>query len=95
MKTRQDYLDGKISHREYYGQFVTDSIKKTVLQFIGRKKIVLSQDDSFNDIPLARWDDLPTLAPSGLLMHEAGDYLTLAGKVCIYKEAARQIKETV
>lgn len=92
MKTRKEYMDGIVSHREYYGQFVTEEVKKTLLRLIGKKEILSSQDEHFNDIPIAKWDALP--APNVKdKMKLTGDYLTLAGSVCIYKEAAKQIKD--
>ena len=83
MFTRKDYLDDKCSHREYYGQFVTNSHKALVKSF---------NVDGSNKTPLYVWDGLPfiTLAIS---MGSVGDSPTLAGKVCIFKEACRQTKE--
>ena len=93
---RKDYLDGKCTHREYYGQFVDGSIRETVLHRIGGAEYLrekLFTDDNLNNIPLVRWDNLPGPMGINAKMAEAGDYLTLSGKVCIYKEAARQIAE--
>ena len=56
--TRKDYLAKRCSHREYYGQFVNDGVKGVVLRSIGRKAILASTDENFNDIPLHRWDSL-------------------------------------
>jgi len=92
MKTRQEYLEGKVSHREYHAQFVNETIKQNVLNHIGLDKLMKSKDEHLNDIPLAIWDAIPVYNVSPL-MKEAGDYLTLAGKVCICKEAAKQIIE--
>ena len=93
MKTRQQYLNGECSHREYYSQFVGESIIKLVENGIGIKTILASTDPHLNDIPLKKWD---VLAEHFKYMHlklkEAGDYLTLAGSVCILKEAAKQIR---
>lgn len=94
--TRQDYLDGKCTHREYYSQFVTNGIKNSVLSSFG-DELFSSKDEHFNDIKLTRWDMLANYAVRGNgvseKMKERGDYLTLAGSVCILKEAAKQIKE--
>lgn len=98
---------GTEGHREYYAQFVTEDIKQKVLAKIGRKAILSSTDPYFNDIGLAEWDALFGVhngrmgsdikprcsAEVDRLMREMGDYPTLAGLVCIAKEAARQIKE--
>lgn len=92
--TRKQYLNGECTHREYYAQFVTEYIKETVLNQIGLDKILASTGDSLNDIPLSNWDMMRQL-PRSTFDHlkESGDYMTLAGKVCICKEAAKQIKE--
>ena len=106
--TRQESMkDG--NHREYYSQFVTEGTKQTVLQVIGLNKILKSKDRHLNDIPLNLWDNCAGFVHSkgcgGITqvslvsasldtkMREQGDYPTLAGLVCICKEAAKQIQE--
>jgi hypothetical protein len=100
--TRKEYLaannsasDTMAVHRAYYGQFVDAGILRTVSNFIGRSAIINSRDEWFNDIPLRRWDAVLIPIPARIddKMRELGDYPTLAGAVCIAKEAARQIKE--
>ena len=95
MKTlkRKDYLDGKVSHEDYYGQFVNDNVKRIVLSYIKLEDIKNSTDEHMNDIPLCKWDQIK-FNNCGITkkMEEAGDYLTLAGIVCIAKYAARMIK---
>lgn len=95
--TRLQYLNGDCSHSDYYSQFVTPSLRESVKNWIGEKDIMNSQNEHFNDIPLARWDGFQQVVasiPFGISakMKELGDSLTLAGTVCIAKEAARQIK---
>ncbi len=96
MKTRQDYMAGKCTHREYYAQFVTPDIKQIVKQRIGLDAIQRSADPNLNDIPLGKWD-VATGFPNRVLGHrqlkEAGDNCTLSSGVCILKEAARQLAE--
>jgi hypothetical protein len=94
MYTRNDYLEKRCSHREYYGQFVSAAILRTVRVSVGEYRIKNSTDPHFNDIPLSIWDNVLTLAPCYLTkaMREAGDNPTLAGLVCVAKEAARQIR---
>lgn len=95
MHSRQDYLDHKCTHREYYAQFVTPEIVSLVEHRIGRMDILTSRDEHFNDIPLNRWDNLQweiTCHIDGPL-RKAGDFPTLSGCVCTAKEAARQIAE--
>jgi hypothetical protein len=93
MLTRTDYLEGKCTHSEYYAQFVTPAYKSRVLNFIGKEKIKGSTDPNFSNVPLFQWDNIASPIPytASQLMKEAGDYPTLAGCVCILKEAARQI----
>ena len=94
MKTRSEYMNGNITHEEYYSQFVTQHMVKLVAYEIGVKNIINSKDEHLNDIPLKRWDQMVY----GISTHElkeklkdAGDFLTLAGGVCILKQAAYQI----
>lgn len=90
--TRQDYLNNRCTHAEYYDQFVTDYHVQHVGKSVGVAKIKNSTNEHFNDIPLATWDMI-RLAP-GIVetMKSAGDGLTLAEQVCINKAAARRIK---
>lgn len=92
MFTRTQYLDRECSLTAYYSQFVTDATKRVVKSYIGLRKLKNSTDEHFNDIPLQTWDSLP-IAYNRQAMESCGDYLTLAGHVCIMKEAARQILE--
>jgi hypothetical protein len=93
MITRKDYLEGRATHSEYYGQFV--SAMHFAILNLEHEKIKNSTDKHFNDIPLEFWQQLALPAPTytARKMKEAGDYVTLAGAVCILKEAARQLKE--
>lgn len=95
MHTRQDYLNKKCSHEEYYRQFVTQGIKNAVLQTIGIERLLASKDPNLNDIPLHMWDNLMSSVQREFTittkMKEAGDLLTLSGVVCITKTAAHQI----
>ena len=97
MKTRQQYLSGECNHREYYAQFVDDNARRVVEQAIGKDKILQSIDPSFNDIPLSKWNSVGMhhlrTSERSAQMKACGDYMTLAGLVCIAKEAARQIKD--
>lgn len=92
--TREQRLNDECTHREYNAQFVTEMTKETVLHHIGLEAIIASTDDAMNDIELSKWDWLPQL-PKATFDHlkRLGDSMTLAGKVCIYKEAAKQLKE--
>jgi len=56
MIDRKDYLSGKVSHREWYAQFVTSETINRVSLIIGKDRIKASIDPYFNDIPLYEWD---------------------------------------
>jgi hypothetical protein len=94
--TRRDYVYLKeCSYREYYGQFVTDPIREAVANAIGRERICESTDPFFNDIPLARWDDLPWFYSVDRVIAGANGTggVSPSDKVCVMKEAAQQIRE--
>lgn len=95
MKTRKEYLNNECTHSEYYGQFVTNSIKSLVKQQFGIQVLrdSYASDEHLNNIPLVKWDVIAPLVTSGGKMKDCGDYLTLSGQVCILKEAARQLIE--
>ena len=98
MKTRTQYLNGEISHFDYYSQFVDGRVKNIVRARLKRAgylenlKEKFSEDKNLNNIPLHIWDScsqpLNTSEVAGK-MREAGDYLTLSGIVCIAKTAAQ------
>ena len=92
--TRKQYMEGECTHDQYYDQFVTQDLKNTVLRSIPEKQIVMSRDESFNDIPLRSWDWLARLNPvEPKKFKELGDFTTMAGQICALKAAARQIRE--
>lgn len=93
MYTRQDYLNNNCTHQEYYNQFVDDDIKKIVLNYFGYSKIKKSyaEDKNLNNIPLQSWDNLAIRLNFREEFKKYGDFESLAGKVCILKNAARQI----
>lgn len=101
--TRKEYIeapytndaDATARHRAYYGQFVTPGVRAMVLRAIGEAALLASKDPHFNDIPLKWRDALMPVWPFKLAkaVRAQGDYPTLAGAVCIAKEAARQIVE--
>jgi hypothetical protein len=96
MKTRQDYLNGNCTHSEYYAQFVRESMKNAIGRNIGveRLKQAFKEDQNLNTIPLAIWDNM-SHSISFPDMKDYGEFRTLAGSVCILKEAARQLCESL
>lgn len=93
--TRESYVKGKITHEEYYSQFVTPEIRQAVADRFNVKRLQ-EAGEHFNGIPIAQWDNL------GLSFHHAlrdefkerGDGLSISGVLCVLKVAARQIVET-
>lgn len=71
---------------------MTDATKRIVQMYIGVEKLKNSTNEHFNDIPLKTWDALP-IVYNRPAMESCGDYLTIAGHVCIMKEAALQLIE--
>lgn len=89
--TYNDYMNKACTHRQYYAQFVSCDTIDSVVRRIGADRIIASTDEYFNDIPLAEWDRLGfSMACS---FASRGVSSTLASKVCVAKEAARQYKE--
>jgi hypothetical protein len=94
--TRQQYLDGESTHREFYAQFVTEGVRRAVAKHFGIERLKqASSDPHLNSIPLAEWDGVAHWAVPSVFtkMKACGDALTLAGSVCILKEAAKQCIE--
>lgn len=96
--SRKDYEEKSSENsRQYWNQFVNDSIINIVRSSIGGDNIKNSVDQHFNDIPLQKWD---VLAPSinqcvsRKLLKDTGESLALSTSVCIAKAAARKIKES-
>lgn len=93
MFTREDYMDDKCTHRQYWAQFVTAETRARVLAAFGRERLVNTEDQRhFNSIPLKEWDRIGVSMVRGT-MEKHGDYLTQSGEICILKEAAKQIIE--
>ena len=82
-------------HRKYYAQFVTKGMKESIKQRIGIKRLLESCDEHLNDIPLVIWDSLGSGYKKEVSnrLKEHGDFYSLAGSLCIFKEAAKQLIE--
>ncbi len=98
--TRKEYMDSSFprnnAHREYYAQYVTESIRLLVKSRIGLSRLQKSTDEHLNDIPLDEWDRLAPIInrSANSLLRANGDFPTLNSSICIAKEAARQILES-
>jgi hypothetical protein len=95
MITRQEYLDNsRGKFHAYYGQFVTDRLREAVLSRFGLTKLqqAFEEDPTFNTIPLRRWDRFPTENYIDIANFKAINMsFSLSDKVCLAKNAARQI----
>ena len=92
MFTRKDYMADKCTHTEYYGQLVTQGMKDHIVRSISQT-LAKSTDPHFNDIPLSTWDRLGMVYNLRSEFKELGDFKSMAGMVCVLKEAARQVKD--
>lgn len=90
--TRKDYMSNKCTHKEYYGQLVTQGMKEHIARAIPQA-LDRSTDPSFNDIPLSTWDRIGLAYGLRNEFNALGDIKSDAGMVCVLKEAARQVKE--
>lgn len=94
MYTRQDYLDHKCTHSEYFRQFANGMQKRMVLSRWTAEELAEAweNDESFNtrSTPIREWDKLFCPVDHRLL-DAVGESSTPSTRVCILKEAARQI----
>lgn len=90
---RKAYLNNQCTHEQYYSQFVTGFVKQYIQNIFGTQVLLdaYQADKNFNTIPLPKWELLARMFSFTYAMKEVGDYETLAGKVCVLKEVARQI----
>jgi hypothetical protein len=96
MITRKQYLAGKASFQEYYGQFVTTAVLAAIKCRFGLA-LAKSTDPHFNDIPLRDWDLLadrlrPVLGRRIAEANENGG-VSLSDLVCTLKVGAMKIRE--
>lgn len=88
MITRKDYMEGRATYEAYYSEIVKECGVR-----VGEHLMVQvrkSTDPHLNDVPLMQWGSLHGYsARVNLAMAARGDYLTLAGAVCVEKQAAK------
>lgn len=80
-------------HRKYFAQFVNEVTIRQVEMAIGVDDIKASTAKYMNDIPIQRWHNLAGMLHLARKPKELGEVNSLAVRVCVAKEAARQIKE--
>lgn len=98
MITREQYMNKEATHREYYGQFVDQSVKDWVLGRIGIERILASTDPHLNDIHIEAWDryfgTFQMTEPGRKCAKANGSGgVSLSNAVCVAKETARQLIE--
>ena len=97
MFTRKDYLsadDSAAAFHRFYGEIIEamGGAKSINTPFTNEqvRAAIKDGDEHLNTLPLQSWDCFVSmLRGADKVMRERGDYLTLAGGVCILKEAAR------
>jgi len=98
MITREAYMRGDFTHRQYYAQFVTAQIMAVIKQRFSLEQLRSCKDQQhFNDIQLVHWNRLALESncwtTTYVLLKEAGDWMSLGVQVTILKEATRQYVE--
>ena len=99
MMTLKEYLaaprsEGWKAHHQYYGEIVAEAGLRVPPNLLARVKGALAEGDKYlNSIPLAVWDHMPKPGALVKAFRDRGDYLTPAGFVCAWKEAARRQAE--
>lgn len=105
MFTRKQYLNKECTHSEYYAQFVTEGMRKMVIQRITLERLQRSTRESFNDIPMLNWDAMKDMTFRMLDQKkwreiQYPEYTdprsigwSYCDNVCLLKEAARQLVE--
>lgn len=91
--TRADYMGRKVSHQEYYGQFVTAGVLQNLWNTFG-EEIVKSLDPYFNDIKISRFDvmGLPAKVWNAYQTAESNSG-SPAGRVCILKAGCAILRD--
>jgi len=89
--TRQEYLDGTVTFEQFYTAIVQDAGIAFPDYLLSEVISALAKgDEHLNTIALRRWDVLAACAKSAIApaFKRHGDYFSLAGGVCVMKQAA-------
>lgn len=90
--TRADYMAKKVTHEQFYGAVVETAgiYLQADHSLVGRAREALAAGDKdLNTIPLVTWD-LEVAIRQGAItraLKEHGDFFSLAGGVCVMKQA--------
>lgn len=93
MFTRQDYMEGRCDHHEYYMEIAREvGLDYTTSSELGRWRRALETDPHMNNIPLAYWDKIAMELGADAVVRRAlktrGDSFSLGTGVCLAKAAA-------
>lgn len=101
---RERYLDGEITHREYYGMIVEAlgeaGLRRALPVTIEHIRECLKSDEHLNNIPLEKWDGcnqyvLSIPRPKGFHDITGSRFWSMSDTVCTMKECARRWAGTV
>jgi len=104
--TRRQYLDGDVTFREYYGQFVYSDLPGKIAEELGHEKLHWAYHDAehqstfadgtphptLNGIPLKDWDLMAWRVRSHIGRIKGG--VSQSDCTCVLKQAARTYVET-
>lgn len=95
ISTEEQKAIGTARHRAFYARCVSPADLEAVRRNIGMARLLASRDPNLNDIPVARWDGIaaPLQSQHRARLKALGDFYSMAGGLCILKEAARQLIE--
>lgn len=89
MIKRNEYMQGTASFDQYYGQFITPSIRDLLSRHLGKR---LREILYLNEIELDVWDSIAHIMPVNRdVFKEVAETDSLATRVCILKTAAKQL----
>ncbi len=92
--TRKEYMDGVVSFADYYRSVAKDagiSFASAPVEFLDRVEKALERgDEHLNTIPLSLWYYYAICAKHATMpaLKRHGDFWSLAGGVCVAKQAA-------
>ncbi len=92
MITRQDYLDGKATFEEYYGEIARECGNLFLPVSTDEIRECLKTDKHLNNIPLKWWDGAALAQKSRIAPHvckRTTGGCALSDLVCVLKESAR------
>jgi hypothetical protein len=95
MITRDDRLNDRATHEEYYAQFVTPEVREIVVRHFGLSELreAYAKDKNLNNLPLSHWDHLTYSLPWDVVenLRRIDGVASLCNGVCTLKEAAREM----